>query len=268
MIQKLLVLLIHFGPKTKRWFWRVWYNIFAKKAYSHDFFFMNYGYSDENLSIKIDPKEERERYPAALYHHTANQENLAGKKILEVGSGRGGGASYVSRYLNPKSVIGIDISKNAVDLCNSTHQYPNLSFCVGDSEKIPFENESFDVVLNVESSHCYGNIPLFLTEVKRVLKPGGFFLWADFRLTKEMSILFNCFLNSGLVKIREKNITNFVINALKKMSTERKKKIKKYVPRTIQPVFMSYAGIEGSGVYDSFIQSKLIYKSATFKKPK
>ena len=268
MIQKLLVLLIHFGPKTKRWFWRVWYNIFAKKAYSHDFFFMNYGFYDENLFIKIDPEEERERYPAQLYHHAATQEDISEKKVLEVGSGRGGGASYVSRYLKPKSVVGIDISKNAVRLCNSIHQYPNLSFCVGDSEKIPFKDESFDIVLNVESSHCYGNIPLFLAEVKRVLKPGGFFLWADFRLTKEMSVLFNCFLDSGLVKVREKNITDCVLNALKKMSKKRKEKIKKYVPKLVQPVFMSYAGVEGSGVYDSFVQNKLIYKSATFEKPK
>ena len=80
MIQRLLVLLIHFEPKTKRWFWRVWYNIFAKKTYSHDFFFMNYGFSDENLFIKIDPEEERERYPAQLYHHIANQENISRKK--------------------------------------------------------------------------------------------------------------------------------------------------------------------------------------------
>ena len=268
MIQKLLVLLIHFGPKTKRWFWRVWYNIFAKKAYSHDFFFMNYGFYDENLFIKMDPKEERERYPAQLYHHAATQEDISKKKVLEVGSGRGGGASYVSRHLKPKSVVGIDISKNAIKLCNSMHQYPNLSFCVGDSEKIPFENESFDVVLNVESSHCYGNIPLFLTEVKRVLKPGGFFLWADFRLAKEMPVLFNYFLDSGLEKIREKNITNSVVKALKKMSKERKEKIKKHVPRPIQPVFMSYAGIQGSEVYNSFIQNRLIYKSATFKKTK
>ena len=148
------------------------------------------------------------------------------------------------------------------------HQYPNLIFCVGDSEKIRFENESFDVVLNVESSHCYGNIPLFLAEVKRVLKPGGFFLWADFRLAEEMPVLFNCFLDSGLEKIREKNITKSVINALKKMSKERKEKIKKHVPRPIQPVFMSYAGIQGSEVYNSFIQNRLIYKSATFKKTK
>ena len=203
MIQKLLVLLIHFGPKTKRWFWRVWYNIFAKKAYSHDFFFMNYGFYDENLFIKMDPEEERERYPVQLYHHAATQENISKKKVLEVGSGKGGGASYVSRHLKPKSVVGIDISKNAVKLCNPMHQYPNLSFCVGDLEKI-----------------------------------------------------------------REKDITSFVINALKKMSKERKEKIKKHVPRPIQPVFMSYAGIQGSEVYNSFIQNRLVYKSATFKKIK
>ena len=46
------------------------------------------------------------------------------------------------------------------------------------------------------------------------------------------------------------------------------KQSKKHVPKPIQSVFMSYAGIEGSEVYDSFIQKRLIYKSATFKKPK
>ena len=83
-----------------------------------------------------------------------------------------------------------------------------------------------------------------------------------------MPVLFNYFLNSGFEKIREKDITNSVVNALKKMSKERKEKIKKHVPKPIQPVFMSYTGIEGSEVYDSFIQKRLIYKSATFEKPK
>ena len=83
-----------------------------------------------------------------------------------------------------------------------------------------------------------------------------------------MLVLFNLFLKSALEKIREKDITAFVVNALKNMSKERKEKIKKHVPKPIQPVFMSYAGIEGSDVYNSFIQNKLIYKSATFRKPK
>ena len=38
-----------------------------------------------------------------------------------------------------------------------------------------------DVVLNVESSHCYGSMPRFLAEVRRVLEPRGYFLHADFR---------------------------------------------------------------------------------------
>ena len=267
MIQKALVWFIHLGPKTKRWFWRVWYNLFAKKSSGHNFSFMNYGYYDKHLSIKLEPKDESERYPAQLYHHTANQETLAGKKVLEIGSGRGGGASYISRYLLPKSIVGIDISKDAVSLCSLKHKSPGLSFSVGDSEQIPFKNNSFDAVINVESSHCYGNIPLFLSEVKRTLKPGGYFLWADFRKTEEMPLLFESFIKSGLIKIREKNITKNVTNALKRLSKDRKEKIKKHVPKIFQPVFMAYAGIEGTGVYDSFLENKLTYKSATFKKP-
>ncbi len=267
MIQKAIVWFIHLGPKTKRWFWKNWYNLFAKKSYEHDFYFMNYGFYDKNLVVSLEPKYKKERYPTQLYHHTATQEDLSNKQLLEIGSGRGGGSSYVCRYLKPKSVVGIDISKDAIKLCKSQHREPNLSFCIGDSEKIPFKNNSFDAVINVESSHCYGNIPLFLSEVTRVLRPGGFFLWSDFRKTEEMPLLFDFFTKSGLIKIKEKDITKNVIEALKKLSENRKEKIKKHVPKIIQPVFMSYAGIQGSGVYDSFIKNKLIYKSATFQKP-
>mgnify|MGYP003327652535 CR=1 FL=1 len=119
--------------------------------------------------------------------------DISKQNLLEVGSGRGGGSSYIQRYLKTETVTGLDISSDAVQLSNSSFDTPGLTFVQGDSENLPFENAVFDAVLNVESSHCYGNITLFLTEVKRVLKPGGFFLWADFRLTKEMSILFNCF---------------------------------------------------------------------------
>ena len=82
-----------------------------------------------------------------------------------------------------------------------------------------------------------------------------------------MPLLFKSFIKSGLIKIREKNITKNVTNALKRLSKDRKEKIKKHVPKVFQPVFMAYAGIEGTGVYDSFLENKLTYKSATFKKP-
>ena len=41
---------------------------------------MNYGFSDENLFIEVAPEEEPERYPAQLYYHTANQEDISEKK--------------------------------------------------------------------------------------------------------------------------------------------------------------------------------------------
>ncbi|GIT56929.1 MAG: hypothetical protein Ct9H300mP18_03580 [Candidatus Neomarinimicrobiota bacterium] len=49
-----------------------------------------------------------------MYHHTVEKLAVQDKTVLEVGSGRGGGTSYIARYLNPKKITGIDYSKNAI----------------------------------------------------------------------------------------------------------------------------------------------------------
>ncbi|QDU31359.1 Phthiotriol/phenolphthiotriol dimycocerosates methyltransferase [Anatilimnocola aggregata] len=54
-----------------------------------------------------------------------------------------------------------------------------LSFVVGDAENLPFEDDTFDAVVNVESSHCYRSDPAFLAQVRRVLRTGGHVLFAD-----------------------------------------------------------------------------------------
>jgi len=266
LIQRVLVWFIHFNPKTKRWFWRKWYNYFAKKSWGLNFRFMNYGYTDDGFNLNLKKSDEKERYPIQLYHHTATQVDITKKDVLEIGSGRGGGSSYVFRYLNPKSVTGLDISSDAVELCRSIYNETELSFVEGDAENICLEPNTFDVVLNVESSHCYGDINMFLSEVERVLKPGGVFLWADFRTQLEMKRFFSQFLNTGLVKIKEKNITPNIIGGLNMLSVFRKEKINKHVPRLFQSVFKSYAGIEGGDVYRAFLEGDLVYKSASFKK--
>jgi ubiquinone/menaquinone biosynthesis C-methylase UbiE len=51
----------------------------------------------------------------------------------------------------------------------------------GDAENLPFLDESFDAVLNVEASHAYPHFNRFLSEMVRVLRPGGHFLYVDFR---------------------------------------------------------------------------------------
>mgnify|MGYP003690319385 CR=1 FL=1 len=267
MFQKTLTWFIQLTPGIKRGFWKWWYNAFAKRAPDETFKFMNYGYHEPDFNPPLQELDENERYPIHLYHHVATQINIADKTVLEVGSGRGGGASYLTRYLSPMSYVGIDISETTVNLCNDIHHLENLSFQVGDSENIPFEDKKFDVVLNVESSHCYGDMEKFMGEVTRVLKPGGYFLWCDLRpgnSRKKTEYHLAC---SGMQLIKKNEITQNIIVALEKMSVDRKSAIKARVPRLVRNIFESYAGVQGSRVHDSFINGTLIYLSAAMQKP-
>ena len=55
---------------------------------------MNYGYFKKDFNPDLNSLDEKERFPIHLYHHVSTQISLKGLKVLEVGSGRGGGASY------------------------------------------------------------------------------------------------------------------------------------------------------------------------------
>ena len=68
-----------------------------------------------------------------------------------------------------------------VDADSWTAFAQGLSYVQADAENLPFDDASFDVVINVESSHCYPHIDRFLSEVRRVLAPGGCFGIVDFR---------------------------------------------------------------------------------------
>ena len=265
MIQSIIVWFIKFSPSSKRWFWKFWYNLFARKSQFHEFRFMNYGYDEDGFSPEISKEYENERFPVQLYHHTATQVDISNMDLLEVGSGRGGGASYVQQRLNTGTVTGLDISSDAIKLSESSFDIPGLSFLQGDSENLPFEKSSFDIILNVESSHCYGDTEKFFVEVQRVLKNGGYFLWCDFRTNKEMDLLFEAFLRSGFIIEKEKDITKNIMSALDIVTPLRKEQIDTHVPKAIRRVFESYAGVAGGSVNNAFLNGELVYKSAALK---
>ena len=79
------------------------------------------------------------------------------------------------------SYTGLDLNSAGVDSCRKRHQLPGLDFVQGNAEDLPFPDQSFDAVINIEASHCYPQVPRFLAEVARVLRPGGHFLYADAR---------------------------------------------------------------------------------------
>ena len=61
----------------------------------------------------------------------------------------------MARYMPLKKVTAIDYSSNAIALCRKALRKTNLKFQEGDAINIPFDEASYDIVLNVESSHCF-----------------------------------------------------------------------------------------------------------------
>jgi ubiquinone/menaquinone biosynthesis C-methylase UbiE len=222
---------------------------------------MNYGYkpgADAPL-LALQPADEPDRYCIQLYDCVASCAGIAGKRILEVGSGRGGGASYVTRYLSPSSVTGVDYSADAIAFCRQRHGLPGLTFKEGSAEALPFDDATYDVVLNVESSHCYGSIERFFAEVRRVLKPGGRFSYADLREERRLAEWRQQLQLSGLRVLSETNITANVIAALD-ADTERKAAlIRKVAPTFLIASFENFAGLRGSAIYNGFKSGKLVY---------
>jgi ubiquinone/menaquinone biosynthesis C-methylase UbiE len=158
------------------------YYPFITRISGDDLVFMNWGYEeDPPMTLPLEGSDEPNRFPIQLYHRTATQVDLKDKKVLEVSCGHGGGASYLVRTLGPASYTGLDLNSAGVDSCRKRHQLPGLDFVQGNAENLPFPDNSFDAVINIEASHCYPQFPRFLAEVARVLRPGGHFLYADAR---------------------------------------------------------------------------------------
>ena len=83
MIQSIIVWFIKFSPSSKRWFWKFWYNLFARKSQFHEFRFMNYGYDEDGFSPEISKEYENERFPVQLYHHTATQIDISNMDLVD-----------------------------------------------------------------------------------------------------------------------------------------------------------------------------------------
>lgn len=269
MITKIFVFLLGLSPNVKRSLWRWLYQFLANYYQKPDWKFMNYGFVSlerEVSPLDLAEEDEDDRYFIQLYHHVATAVDLQGKQVLEVGSGRGGGAAYVARYLNPDRIIGLDFADNNIRFARQTYPLPNLSFQQGDAEALPFENDVFDVVLNVESSHCYGSMEQFVKEVSRVLKPGGIFSWADLRTLDQLAALQQSFEHSGLKPIKTTEITHNVLRALELMNERKQAFIQTNISPFLKEGFKELIAMKDSGLYEALQTGQAVYLSYVFEK--
>lgn len=101
--------------------------------------------------------------------------SLKNSKILEIGCGMGTHAELLCKNVEDIDYTGIDITKKAVELTKKRFELKNINGKViqADAESIPFENETFDYVWSWGVIHHSKNTESIITEIWRVLKPGG-----------------------------------------------------------------------------------------------
>ncbi|MCB0526996.1 MAG: class I SAM-dependent methyltransferase [Saprospiraceae bacterium] len=260
MLAKIFLELTEFS-----WFrriaWKPIYNHLAKQFPYDDWVFMNYGYepADPAERPELDASDEPDRYPLQLYHFLATRTEIKDKTMLEVGSGRGGGASYIARYLKPEQITGMDIANHAVEFAGKRHQSPNLRYVTGNAEAIPFGDESFDVVINVESSHAYGSVERFFSEVRRVLRPGGYFLITDMRDPKNLASFEETLLASGLQMASKEVISERVVQAIELEDDLKRARIRKQIPARYVKFFEEFGGVKGSQIDKDLRSGSLVY---------
>ena len=255
---------------SRRILWKYWYPYLTRLIKDSPLTFLNYGYAELDAQakpIELLPADEPNRLFIQLYHHVASPINLTGLTVMEVSCGHGGGASYIARYLTPASMLGVDRNANAVDFCRQQRSVKKLSFAQGDAEALKFDNSSFDAIINVEASHCYGNMEQFLKEIARLLKPGGYFLSADFRSKSGQSLLHKQLVQSGLGIVKEENITANVLKAMDANDKEKLELINQLVPGVLHKPFKQFAGVKGSNIYKAFSSGTMVYISYALQKP-
>lgn len=188
---------------------------------------MNYGMYTDPLHPCAEAHNKS--HMANMYAVLANNTDFAGKHVLEVGSGRGGGAGVLSECYCPAHYVGMDLEPEQVASSNARlakFGSCNLMFTQGDAVAIPFPDNTFDVVINVESSHMYPNRSQFFTEVRRVLTPKGKFLYEDMLWTHR-------YFHETHLELKQKfgndiavrNITQNVVDSIEMRKEQLKKRV-------------------------------------------
>lgn len=129
------------------------------------------------LVEKITIKKIPQYINAPYQYYFSFIKKLKKNKLLEIGAGTG---QNTLRLIKMKfKVCATDLSPLSVEAMNKRYsKYKNFSSKVADMEKLPFKNESFDVVC-LAGSLSYGDNNKVMNEIYRVLKFGGWLVLVD-----------------------------------------------------------------------------------------
>ncbi len=123
---------------------------------------------------RFTPECVREIWYEHFHRYVLAGELVTGKSVLDAACGEGYGSAHLARSAN--SVVGVDISKEAVDHATERYSADNLDFQLADVCKLPFEHNQFDCIVSFETLEHLEDQSGLLKEFRRVLAPDGFLL--------------------------------------------------------------------------------------------
>ncbi|KAE9556412.1 hypothetical protein FO519_000297 [Halicephalobus sp. NKZ332] len=177
-------------------------------------------------------------------------------RVAEVGCGLGGGIHWIKRaHPEIKSIIGIDkVVANPM----------NNQIIQGVAENLPLPTASMDLIINIESSHLYDSTPNFFSEVCRVLKPGGYFCWADIRFRVEMPVVLDQATSAGLDLVEYENITSGVLNGIEYTARKYDKLFDKipWIFKLLRGSIRTTYCAPGTYTYNRLVRREKIYATA------
>jgi len=266
--------LAHQASKTRTVVWKLgqrvekyFYPIVTHRLSSDDVLFFNYGYEeDPPMALPLAASDEPNRFCIQLYHRTATQVDLSGKRVLEVSCGHGGGASYLMRTVHPASYTGLDFNWAGIAFCQKRHNLAGLEFVQGDAENLAFPDQSFDAVINIEASVHYPRFPRFLAGVARVLCAGGDFLYADFRPPEGIAAWEAELAAAPLRMVSQRAINAEVVRGAQRNSHRWQCLIERRVPVFLQGLACDTAAVQGSRKYQAMQSGDFPYRMYRFAK--
>ncbi len=111
--------------------------------------------------------------------------------------------------------------------------------------------KSVDVFMNVESSHCYGDIEAFFRGVVHALKDDGTFVYIDYRMTVDMEDFLKV-VKKYFDIVNFEDVTKKVARSLRLQDDDKQLKLKPLLPWYHRLLFNDFAGTTDSLVYREY----------------
>ena len=231
---------------------------YSRFVVNSNFAFMNDGYVDldqygfptTSLDFELSEKFQPWRYQAQLYKKCLDvaliDRSAEQGTLLDLSCGKGGGLAFFKEYYKFQKLIGVDLSPVHIEVCQLNIK--EVEFVEASATSIPLADESVDIITTVEATAYYKPFDSYLSEVYRLLAPGGLLVQAG-----PDAIDINQYADQGFKLQSSKNITRNVRVACA---------VSKYIMRDMDKsdtLFDCLMGDETRYIYNSSLYNIMVF---------